>query len=413
VFNFRILKTSDLILWVCLIVLLFISFIVIYSATSLIDARLSPESFIFIKKHFFSLILALFFLGFFSYIDYQHLKRLSWILYAAMILVLGLVIFFGYTSLGAQRWLAIGPLSFQPSEIVKLFFVIVLANYLYTRKGKINNIRALLPVLLLAAPPFLLIFKQPDLGTALVLIFILLGMLIWSEISPVLLILMISPVFSILLRQFLFIWIIYLVLLFVCLYLARIRPLEFALIMLINIGVGVAFPYLWQMLKDYQKMRIISFLNPAADPLGAGYHSLQSKIAIGSGGFFGKGLFHGTQSQLQYIPIQYSDFIYAVIGEEFGFIGSFGVLTLFMFLIWRIISVATTAMDSFGSLLAAGIACMLTFHVLVNMGMTLGILPIVGIPLPFVSYGGSSLLMNMAAIGIVQSIAMRRQKLIF
>jgi len=157
----------------------------------------------------------------------------------------------------------------------------------------------------------------------------------------------------------------------------------------------------------------LAFLNPAADPFGAGYHTLQSKIAIGSGGFWGKGFLHGTQTQLQFIPEQHSDFIFSVIGEEFGFLGGVAVLGLFGLFVWRALTIASEVPDLFGAFLASGIAVMTAFHMAANIGMTVGLLPVVGMPLPFVSFGGSSLLMNMISLGILQSLSMRRQKLIF
>jgi len=181
----------------------------------------------------------------------------------------------------------------------------------------------------------------------------------------------------------------------------------------INIGVGVALPILWGLLKPYQQMRILSFLNPTADPHGIGYHTLQSKIAVGAGGLFGSGFMQGTQTQLQFVPIQNSDFIFSAIAEEFGFIGSTTVVALFTILLWRIFSIAENAYDYFGSMLVAGIGVMMFFHFIVSVGMNIGVLPVVGIPLPFVSFGGTSLVENLVAIGIIQSVAMRRQKLIF
>jgi rod shape determining protein RodA len=193
----------------------------------------------------------------------------------------------------------------------------------------------------------------------------------------------------------------------------KVRLMDFSLILLGNIGIGYAVAKLWSMLKDYQKARLLVFLNPESDPLGIGYHSLQAKIAVGSGGFFGKGFMHGTQTQLAFIPQQFTDFVFSALGEELGFLGSVLVLALFATVIYRAIVLASESRDFFGSMLAAGIAVMLGFQVLVNVGMTLGLMPVVGIPLPFLSFGGTALVMNMCAVGILQSIAMRRHKLLF
>jgi rod shape determining protein RodA len=243
--------------------------------------------------------------------------------------------------------------------------------------------------------------------------FILIGMVAASGTSSKLLVLLVSPIFSIMLRPFLYVWIGYLALIVIILFLIRASLWDWILILGVNIGVGIAAPYIWGMLKGYQKQRILSFLDPSSDPQGAGYHSLQSLIAIGSGGFFGKGFLRGTQTQLQFIPEQHSDFVFSAVGEEFGFVGAFIVLTLFAVFIWRALAIAASSNDSFGGMFASGIAVMTAFHVFANIGMSMGLLPVVGMPLPFMSFGGSSLLMNMVAVGILQSIAMRRRKLIF
>ncbi len=411
--NLRLLKHTDWILWFAAFSLLLIGCLSIFSATSSIENRLAAESFLFLKKHLMSLLLAVFSMLILLYFDYGHLKKIAIPLYFIMAGILLIVLFMGYTTLGAQRWISFGPFSFQPSEISKILMIIFLANYLKDKKGKIQHLFDIVPLFLMITIPFLLIFKQPDLGTGLVFIFIFLAMLIWAQASPTLLILFISPFFSVLFRPIFILWIIYIVCLVLALYLARIDPIEFWLIVAINIGVGLAFPYIWHMLKPYQKQRIITFLNPAADPLGAGYHSLQSMIAIGGGGFLGKGFLQGSQTQMQFIPIQQSDFIFSVIGEEFGLWGAAIVLALFSIIILRAFRIAQEAKDFFGSLIAAGIASFFLFHFFVNIGMTLGILPIVGIPLPFVSYGGTSLLTSFICLALLQNICMRRDKLFF
>jgi rod shape determining protein RodA len=196
-------------------------------------------------------------------------------------------------------------------------------------------------------------------------------------------VILITPFISLVLYKFFYIWLIYLFFLWLILYFSREKALAIVLIVLLNVGVGVGFPYMWDMLKDYQKMRIVAFLNPNIDPQGMGYHTLQSKIAVGAGGIFGRGYLRGSQTQLHFIPEQHSDFVFSAVAEEFGFLGVMLVMGVVLFLIWRFI------------------------------GMTLGLLPVVGIPFPFLSFGGTSLVMNMTAIGIIQSIAMRRRKIIF
>lgn len=409
--NFRLLKLSDPWLWGSVSLLIVISFFAIFSSTFSMQAKIGADVFLFIKRQLFSLFIGLIGLSIFAYVDYKRLKRLSIYFYGAMLFFL-FVILLGGAGGGAQRWLQIGPFSFQPSELSKIIIVICLAAYLSTRE-KLKSVQEYGILLAMVGIPFLLIFRQPDLGTALVFIFILIGMLAASGSSPKLLILMVTPMVSVLLRPFLFIWLLYLLAIIVVLFLTRATVWDWILILGINVLVGLALPLIWGILKTYQKTRILAFLNPALDPQGAGYHSLQSRIAIGSGGIFGKGFLHGTQTQLQFIPEQHSDFIFAAIGEEFGFIGTSFVLALYSAIVWRAMVIASAASDLFGKLLASGIAAMTSFHVFANVGMTLGILPVVGMPLPFLSFGGSSLMMNLMAVGILQSISMRQRKLIF
>jgi len=410
--NFRMLKLSDLWLWLATAGLILISFFAIFSCTFSMQLKLEGDPLLFVKRQLISLIVGAVGLFIFTYLDYKHLKKYAPAFYGAMIVMLGLILFIGSSGGGSQRWLHLGPFSFQPSELSKIIMVISLAAFFAERRGS-ENLKDAGSLLLMVAVPFLLIFKQPDLGTALVFFFILIGMLASSRSSPKLLILLVTPMVSVLLRPVLFVWIAYLIAIGLILFLSQSKIWDWLRVLGINIAVGVAMPFIWGMLKPYQIKRIVTFLNPGADPYGAGYHSMQSIIAIGSGGFFGKGFLRGTQTQLQFIPEQHSDFIFSVIGEEFGFIGAAVVLSLFAIIIWRAFVIAGAAEDRFGSLLAAGIGVMTCFHVVANIGMTLGLLPVVGMPLPFVSFGGSSLLMNMIALGILQSIDMRRQKIIF
>lgn len=367
--NFRMLRLSDPLLWVSVGGLLLIGFLVIFSTTYEMQIKLGGDPLIFLKRQFLSLLVALGSLAFFAYLDYKHLKRASPYFYVITLVLLAVVLFAGSSGQGAQRWLQMGFFSFQPSEISKLAVIVALAAYL-SEQRKLRNVWESFLLLLLVGIPFFLVFTQPDLGTAVVFLVILIGMLTVSEASP--------------------------------------RLLLFLLIFLISVT-----PFIWGLLKPYQQQRITAFMNPAADPYGAGYHTLQSKIAIGSGGLLGKGFLRGTQTQLQFIPEQHSDFIFSAVGEEFGFVGAAVVLALFAIFVWRALTIASQARDPLGSLLAVGAAVMMGFHFLANVGMAVGLLPVVGIPLPFVSFGGSSLFMNLICVGILQSISMRRQKIIF
>lgn len=410
--NFRMLKLSDLLIWGAVAFLIVISLLAIFSATYHLQLRINGDPFIFVKRQFFSFLIGLAFMWFFAYIDYEHLKAAAPWFYVVSLFLLLLILFTGSTAMGAQRWLQIGFFTFQPSEFSKLAIIMILAFYLSINRD-LNTWQGLASIGLLVMVPILLIFKQPDLGTALVFFAILLGMLVEGEVSLWTISFLLTPLLSLLFRPVLPFWIIFLMIISLGLFLARANFWQWLVIFGSNLMIGLALPVMWGALKPYQQMRIISFLNPAADPLGAGYHTMQSSIAVGGGGLLGKGFLHGTQTQLQFIPEQHSDFIFSAIGEEFGFIGSFCVLAAYALLVWRAVEVAIQARDIFGRMLAMGIAIMFAFHFFANVGMVIGLLPVVGIPLPFVSFGGSSLIVNLICVGILQSIAMRRQKLIF
>ena len=410
--NFRMLKLSDPLLWFAVVALIVIGFIAVFSTTYHLQAKLELDPLYFVKRQFLSLLLACAGLFFLTYLDYRHLKRAAMVRYGLTVFLLLVILFTGSSAQGAQRWLQLGPFSFQPSELSKLTLIVALAVFLNERR-RLTGWWDAGYLLLLVGVPFLLIFKQPDLGTALVFIGILLGMLAASEASPRLLLLLITPLISALLRPVIVLWLAYILALVIILFLSRASGKDWLLILGLNIGVGIAVPLFWGMLKAYQRQRIAAFLDPAADPYGAGYHSLQSMIAVGSGGLFGKGFLHGSQTQLQFIPEQHSDFIFSAIGEEFGFLGSLIVLGLFALLVWRALVIAAESRDFLGRLLASGIATLFSFHVFANMGMAIGLLPVVGIPLPFLSFGGTSLIIGLAGVGILQSISMRRHKIIF
>ena len=298
-------------------------------------------------------------------IDYRRIATLSPFIYLGSLLLLLSVFVIGETRLGAQRWITLGPFGgFQPSEFAKIAAIVTLAWHL-DRIKVLPRMRALIPYVLHIGVPMLLIVKQPDMGTGLVLLAVLVAMLYVGG--------------------------------------ARIADLAG----LAAIG-GAAAPIFWQVLHDYQRRRLTAFLDPSADPLGAGYALIQSKIAIGSGQLFGKGLFAGTQNVLRFIPEQHTDFIFTVIGEEFGLFGAVVLLSLYLLWAWRALGIAAGARDRLGALIATGIVAMMIFHVVVNIGMTIGLMPVTGIPLPLISYGGTSLLVTMAANGMLLSIRLRR-----
>ena len=344
--------------------------------------------------------------------DYAWLFSLSRWVYWGNIGLLAAVLVTGHSALGAQRWINLGFMTIQPSEFAKLALIITLAKLLSMRPAR--DARVLVPVALHVAIPFALIFKQPDLGTSLVFCAITLGMLFWSGLPGGTMFALLSPALSVSASLIGWpLWAAYVAGLGVWAWrFFKAAPLWRGLLVASNVVAAFAIPLLWGLLKPYQRQRLVVFMNPEADPLGSGYHIIQSKVAIGSGGAYGKGFLEGTQTQLHFIPEQHTDFIFSVVGEELGFIGGVALVALYLFVVWRGIAIASRAKDDYGSLMAVGIVSMFLFHFFVNIGMTIGIMPVTGIPLPFISAGGTSLLTNAAAIGLLLSVSIRRRKLV-
>ncbi|MCJ2165430.1 rod shape-determining protein RodA [Pseudodesulfovibrio sp. S3] len=300
----------------------------------------------------------------FMFFDYRHLKTLAWPLFWATVILLIAVFFAGKTIYGARRWLDLGFMNFQPSELAKIAILLVGARILSKEREPLDFLRLgyVFGVgLILAA----LIIKQPDLGSGLSILMILGGMILFRGVTP--------RVFK------------------TCL-----------------VAIPSLLPLSWFFMHDYQKQRIMTFLDPTTDPLGAGYHIIQSEIAIGSGGFWGKGFLEGTQSQLRFLPERHTDFAVAVFGEEWGFVGTMVLLTLFCVFLYQMVVIARDARGLFGSYLAAGVFFYFFWQILINTGMVLGLMPVVGIPLPFISYGGSATLVNFCLVGLVLNVSMRR-----
>lgn len=299
--------------------------------------------------------------------DYRWLRTFVVPIYFANIGLLILTLIIGVTINGAQRWLSVGGLTFQISEISKVVMIGVLATFLEARKDSLGKLSTLIGAGLLVAPPFLLVMIQPDLGSALVLVAILGGALFLSG--------------------------------------ASVRWMGVAA------GSVVALvPIIWSVLQDYQRRRLLSFLDPASDPQGAGYQVAQAQIAVGSGGLFGKGLLNGTQGASDLLPVQSTDFAFAVLLEELGFFGGVVVFLLFVWLMWRVLLIGWRSGTVFGIAFAAGTAAMIVFQILVNAGMIAGLMPVTGIPLPFITHGGASLVSTAIALGLMQSIAMRTEQ---
>jgi len=323
-------------------------------------------------------------------IDYDHWRKINWWIYGFNILLLVLVFVIGSTAKGAQRWIPItSTIGIQPSEFAKVFMILTFANFLADRRGKLNNVKDFILPLLLVIPPTTLVFLQPDLGSALVFGAILIGMMFVGGANPI---------------KFgaIIIGAIGLVIIAIYLHLATNLPWPLSYLQ------GMPLP-----MKDYQLDRLLVFIDPAKDTSGEGYHVLQSIWAIGSGGLWGKGYRNGTQGQYNFLPEHHTDFIFSIVGEEFGFIGTSILLFIFCIFILRIISIGMKARDNFGTLIAAGVASMLTFHIFINVGMTSGIMPVTGIPLPFITSGGSSMWANMLAVGLVISVGRKGERPMF
>ena len=334
----------------------------LYSAAAKIETVGAP----FYLKQIFWLLIGLAAMVTIAFVEYRFYSDFAYIVYAIALVLLLIVLAYGMITSGAQRWVKIGPLSFQPSEFVKISFILALAKFFHRpadRKG--YSLKQLPFPFLLLLMPMALILKQPDLGTAIILLLVFFSVLIFVKIR----------------------W--------------------FSLLAIGMTGAA-AVPVLWNFLKGYQKKRIITFFNPELDPLGAGYHLMQSKIAVGSGGILGKGFMKGTQSKLGFLPGQQTDFIFSALGEEWGLVGSLFVIGLYVALILWGLRIAVQAKDRFSAILAFGVVAMLFWHVFINVGMVLGMMPVVGIPLPLLSYGGSFIVSTLIGVGLLLNVSMRR-----
>ncbi len=362
-FDRRLINNFDWILLALLIVVGLLSILNLYSATfsvrSLGESQIVVRQICWYAIGFLVLVLMTTF-------DYHILDRFAYPLFLLSLVLLAAVLKVGTAAHGSQRWLCFGYFCVQPSEMVKVSLIVVLAKHFSeTERMGYYRVRDLLRPLVVTAIPFVLIIYQPDLGTAMMLLVISFSVIMfanrnWNSI----LILMSTAVLS--------------------------------------------APFFWLGLQGYQKKRIVAFLRPDLDPLGAAYHVTQSKIAIGSGLFWGKGFLRGTQTRLHFLPQQHTDFSFSVLAEEWGFIGSAVILFLYLFLILWCLNIARSSKDKFGTLVVVGVAASLFWHLMVNVSMVTGLLPVVGIPLVLFSYGGSSVISMMAAMGLVMNVSMRR-----
>jgi rod shape determining protein RodA len=369
----RLLKNFDWGILVTAITLSLIGIMTIYSATRPV---LDVEQQLFYLKQLYWIGIGL--IGFIVIVsvDYRWLIRIAYILFLVGIVLLIIVLVTGRKGMGAQRWIPLGFLSFQPSEIFKLFFVIAISRYLSDREQTmVFDIRELLRVLLVFyAVPAVLVLKQPHLGTAMILLFVFLSMVLIAGTR---------------------------------------RKIVVLAVILSLISLPFVGNIVWGGLKGYQKQRIIAFINPYVDQHGVGYHIQQSKVSIGSGGLFGKGYMRGTQGPLRFLPERHTDFIFSVYAEEWGLLGCIVLYLLYFFIILKGLDTARNARDPAGSYLALGATGMISFYFFINIGMTLGMVPVVGVPLPFMSYGGTALLSNFLFLGILVNVRMRRFPLFY
>jgi len=374
----KLLKNLDLFLVLAVAAVLAYSAVVLASAGS----SITNDPYFYLKKQLTWIGLGVVAAAAVATIDYVRTAQWTTHLYILNLLALLSVLVLGKESHGAQSWIDLGPFLFQPSEFAKVIMIVCLADFLSKRQDKLTTFWDMVPAFVYVGVPMLLILAQPDLGTMLIFVGIIFGMLFVAGGSAKVLLSLILGGLSTVAA---WIW--------------------------AHLNYG-----LWLPLEDYQLMRLIVFLDPYNDGMGgrgAGYHVIQSQVAIGSGGVWGKGLFEGSQVQLNFLPEHHTDFIFSVVGEELGLVGALLLLGCYFLLLYRIMIIASEAKDSFGALIAGGVASMLAFQLLINVGMTIGVMPITGIPLPLFSYGGSSMLANMLAMGLVISINLRRQKIVF
>lgn len=392
-------QRADVLLIISVSGLLIMGFLALYSSSYSINQQ-TTDGLVYFKSQLLWLLIGLIVLIVILFIPPRIFSEYSYSIYIITLILLITVLLINNGD-GAKRWLNLGFIRFQPSELAKIAIILAVARYLSNSNVDLNKLRDFSISLLFFIPPFLLIIKQPDLGTALVFLVLILPMLYWAGLKAGNVFLFVAPIIVLIASFNFYFFLISMLVIVGYLYFSKRSLFTGATVFFINIFVGLITPVLWNHLREYQRQRIKIFLNPEADPLGAGYQIIQSKVAIGSGGLWGKGLLNGTQTQLRFLPEQHTDFIFAVIGEELGYIGVFIALVLFAILLISAIRIAHAQKNKFNSIVAIGIVTLIGFHMIVNIGMTIGLLPVTGLPLPFISYGGSAMLLNLSMIGLL------------
>ena len=403
--NYKFKDKFDFWFFVPIILLLSIGLIAIYSAT--FNNPIAENN--FIRQLIWVGTGIIVFFVVYS-IPTNTIKNIAWPAYIFTILLLIIVVVMGKRVSGAKSWLYVGSLGFQPSELAKISTILALSSFLSKKEIDIESFKDILLALAIGFTPIVLILLEPYMGTVLVFITIFLTIIFWKGISLFGLFIVLSPGVVAISSMFGTLpFIATLVIVAVILIFFKKGLIFSGSLFAINLAAGFFTDYVFRALSSHQQIRIKSFLNPMSDPLGSGYNSIQAKVAIGSGGLFGKGFLNGNQTQLNFIPEQWTDFIYCVIGEEFGFIGTVITLILFLWIFLKILKIATTTKNEFLSLTIIGILSLFFIHFMINIGMAIGIMPVIGITLPLVSYGGSSLLVNMALLGIVANVYRTRK----
>jgi rod shape determining protein RodA len=396
--NIRLKKESkfDWILIFSCLTLIFFGLVSIYSAVygSSIDSNFT--------KQLISVLLGLSVMTAIIFIPESFINFMSYIVYGISILLLVAVLFIGESVYGTKGWISLGSFNLQPAEFAKIGTLLALASYLSGKGKDIRTLRDFGFSSFIVIIPAALIFLQPDVGSASVLFAMFLGILFWSGFSSVILYtIIISPILVILSLKDIVWYYVGLTISSVVMLFFKSKIFLVGLSIALFISLGFIAPQIYENLMPHQQKRISSFLNPDLDPQGAGYNVIQSKVAVGSGGIIGKGFLEGTQTQLRYIPMQWTDFIFSVPAEEFGLIGSSIIILAYLIMLLRILNIAYNSQDTYFSIVSAGALFIFLYHITINIGMVIGIMPVMGIPLPFMSYGGTSVLFNLMLIGLL------------
>jgi len=390
---------------VCILILVAVGLMAIYSATTALNTpALLKDNF---AKQVMWFTIGVMIASAIVMTPMKFFYKYAYWFYGIGVALLVLVLFIG-TGKGSHRWIVLGPLRLQPSEIAKIATILALARFAATEGIDLRRLKDVVLMFAIVLVPGLLIVKEPDLGTAIVFFSLAMPMLFWAGLSPFIIFLLLTPLTAMLASFHEYSFFIVMALIIGVLVWRRTRLWITLAVFVVNVGVGVITPKVWEGMHGYQRDRILTFVGVSEDPKGTGYQVNQAKVAIGAGGFWGKGWQRGTQTQLRFLPEQHTDFIFTVIGEEFGFFGVSLVMVVFLTLLLRALNIAAAAKSKFTSLAVVGCVTAISVHVIVNIGMCVGIMPVTGIPLPFLSYGGSALWTNMAIAGLILNAGLRR-----